>query len=465
MSSRDMDIVEKNNGDQVRQDHGATLERPITADESPPTDIKRTTSNTLSRVTSRLSTRHIVDPGPPPDGGLTAWTQVAAVFLCSFTSWGYINSFGIFQTYYTEALGESPSTISWVGSVQLWVVFVVSTFSGRALDAGLLIPTFIVGVVLHIIGIFMTSLSTVFWQLLLAQGVCTGLGSGIFFTPTMGLITTYFTSHRGLAIAITSTGNSAGGAIYPVIVRQLLPRIGFAWTIRVLGFVNLSMLLVVLAFIRPRLPPRRSGPIVEWQAFRELPYTLLIIGMSFVFGGLFFTYYYLASYARTILEMSYEDSLIVLIVFNAGAIPVRLMSGFVADRFFGPLNAVIPLLCINAIFAFAWTSVTSRSGFYAFSTLFGFSAGAFQCLLPTTVASLNDDLSKSGVRLGMAFSIFSFSGLAGPPIGGALLTSNGGGRSGWLVAQLCLGFTTLIGAVFVAAARVCKHGWSLKIKV
>ena len=42
----------------------------------------------LSRLTSRLSTRDIVDPGPPPDGGLKAWTQVAmGVSFATFNMW------------------------------------------------------------------------------------------------------------------------------------------------------------------------------------------------------------------------------------------------------------------------------------------------------------------------------------------------------------------------------------------
>lgn len=119
-------------------------------------------------------------------------------------------SFGVFQTYYSSALGESQSTISWVGSIQLWVVFVISTFSGRALDAGLLIPTFIIGCTVQLFGIFMTSLCKLFWQLVLAQGFCTGVGMGMFFCPSMGLVTTYFKERRALAIAIVSSGNSVG---------------------------------------------------------------------------------------------------------------------------------------------------------------------------------------------------------------------------------------------------------------
>ena len=277
----------------------------------------------------------------------------------------------------------------------------------------------------------------------------------------MGLVTTYFKKHRGVAVALVSTGNSVGGAVYPVIVRQFLPKLGFAWTIRVLGFVNMALLGLALAFLRPRLPPRKAGPLVEWRAFTEIPYVCVVLGMSFVFGGLFFSYYYLASYGRNILHMSYSDSLTLLIIFNGAGIPIRLVTGYLADRYVGPLNAMVPLLFINAMFALCWIAVRSEGGMYAFSTFYGFSAGAFQCLFPTTVASLNNDLSKNGVRIGMAFSIFSFAGLTGPVIGGALLED---GQHGYLIAQLCLGVLTGVGACFVCAARMYKVGWSFKIK-
>lgn len=49
--------------------------------------LKKTASNVLDRAISRLSTRNIKDPGPAPDGGLRAWTQVAALWTCSLTTW------------------------------------------------------------------------------------------------------------------------------------------------------------------------------------------------------------------------------------------------------------------------------------------------------------------------------------------------------------------------------------------
>ncbi|KAJ9497701.1 hypothetical protein H2202_006734 [Exophiala xenobiotica] len=464
MSSRETSESEKDAIQRYTPEQEDTHYNDLTKQATRGSELKKVASNTLGKVASRLTTRDIIDPGPPPDGGTKAWIQVAMGWLVCVCTWGYINSFGVFQTYYSETLGESQSTISWIGSLQLWTVFFGSAFSGRALDAGLFIPTMIVGVTVQLIGIFMTSFCTVFWQLVLAQGLCTGLGSGIFFCPTLGLVTTYFKDKRGIAVAIVTTGNSVGGAVYPVIVRQLLPKIGFAWTVRVLGFVNLALLATALAFMRPRLPPRKAGPVIEWKAFYEVSYDCVLIGMSLVFGGLFFSYYYIASYGRDIIGMSYTDSLTLLIIFNAAGIPVRLLTGWIADRFTGPLNAMVCLLFINGLFGLVWIAVRSEPGLYVFAIFYGFSAGAFQCLFPTTVTSLNNDVSRNGTRLGMAFSLFSFAGLAGPPIGGALLGTNGGGRGGYLSAQLGLGVATLLGALFMVAARVYKDGWNLRIK-
>lgn len=66
------------------------------------------------------------------------------------------------------------------------------------------------------------------------------------------------------------------------MVQQLLPGLGFAWTMRCVGFVQLALLIVANAFLKPRMPPRKAGPWVEWAAFKEAEYTLFAVGMFFV---------------------------------------------------------------------------------------------------------------------------------------------------------------------------------------
>ena len=271
---------------------------PIQGQGAPLSRTKSAASNALARVSSRMTTRSITNPGPPPDGGLQAWTQVFCAWLAVTNTWGFVNSFGAFQTYYAAILPETNSTISWIGSTQACLLFVVGIFSGRAFDAGWFRPTVLLGIAIQFIGIFTMSAAKNYWQLLLTQGICTGVGGGIFFMPVMGLVATYFAKRRGLAVGLVTVGNSVGGMIYPTVVRQLLPKVGFGWTVRVLGFINVVCLTVVIAFCKPRLPPRKSGPLWDPDSFKDVPYILFVLGICFLMPAVYFVFYYVSIFCR-----------------------------------------------------------------------------------------------------------------------------------------------------------------------
>lgn len=410
----------------------------------------------LTKVLSRTTSGISIDPGPPPDGGLQGWTQALMAHLIVFNTWGYINSFGVFQTYYVETLGHPPSDISWVGSVQIFLLFFVGTFSGRATDYGLFRLTFFVGGFFQLLGVFMTSLSTKYWQLFLAQGICTGLGNGLVFCPALSLLSTYFSKKRSLAIGIGASGSATGGLVFPVIVQQLLPKIGFPWTVRVIGFVMLAIQAVTLAFTKPRLPPRKTGALVEWSAFKELPYALFSIGMFLNFWGLYFAFYYIGSFGRNILGISETDSINDLLILNGVGLVGRLIPAHLADRFFGPLNTLIPFAFVSGLLLYCWAAVNSKGGLVGFAVIYGLFAAGIQSLFPATLSSLTTDLKKAGVRMGMVFSVISCACLTGPPLAGALIQRKDGG---YLYAQMFAGTVLMAGCATLVAARVAKKGW------
>lgn len=183
----------------------------------------------------------------PPDGGLEAWSQtIWSHFSLQYP--GICTTFGIFQTHYNQMLSESPSAISWIGSIQVFLFFSIATFSSRASDAGFFKAVWSFGALLVLIGISMTLFSLNYWQLFLSQGICLSIGSGLMFCPMLSLMPKYFSKHQFLAIGVTAAGSSTGGLVFPAIVEQLLPRIGFPWTMRILGFLTLSMLLPSFIF-------------------------------------------------------------------------------------------------------------------------------------------------------------------------------------------------------------------------
>ncbi|KAB8259367.1 major facilitator superfamily domain-containing protein [Aspergillus pseudonomiae] len=398
---------------------------------------------------------------PPPDGGLNAWTQAVMGHLVCFNTWGYIASFGVFQAYYQSSLGVSSSAISWVGSVQIFLIFFIGTFSGRALDAGFFRPVYYTGVVLQLLGVFMTSLATRYWQLFLAQGICTGLGSGLQFCPVMGLVATYFAKRRVFALAFGLVGSGTGGMLFPGLVKALMPAIGFGWTLRVLGFVMLGTSIPAMTLLKPRLPPRRSGPLVEWSAFKEPAYVLFCLGMFLNFWGLYFAFYYVGAFGRSVIGLSYSDSTNLIIVTNGVGIVGRLIPAFLADVYFGPLNTIIPLALGASLMMFCWIAVHSVGGLYVFAVLYGMFSNGVQGLWPSTLSSLTPDLSKTGVRIGMGFTVVSFACLTGPPLGGALIAR----ADGYIGAQIWGGLTFVLGALVLVTARVSKTGLQMKARI
>ena len=266
---------------------------------SPPPTLRPESikSTELSRTTSRIDRPGFIyqflrkvrtketnaDPGPPPDGGPRAWSHAVLVHMIIFVTWGNINSFGVFQAYYTETLNQPASAISWIGGIQTFITFILGTFSGRALDAGFYKPVFCIGTFIQVLGIFMTSISKTYWQVFLAQGVCQGIGNGLIFVPSMALLATYFVKRRGIAYGIAASGSATGGMVFPAMVANLLPKVGFGWTVRVIGLLVLVFLVIAAIALTPRLPPRKSGPIVEWSAFKERPYLLFAFAAYFLF--------------------------------------------------------------------------------------------------------------------------------------------------------------------------------------
>lgn len=177
----------------------------------------------------------------------------------------------------------------------------------------------------------MTSLSTKYYQIFLAQGLCVGLGSGCLFTPAISLVGTYFSTRRSLATGIAASGSSVGGILYPIIIRRLIMQVGFPWAVRAMAFIMLGTLGIGLALLRPRLPPRRSGPLVEFAAFNDPAYATFVVGLALGFTAFFIPFFYAESYALDV-GVDSELSFYILSIMNAGGMIGRMLPNATADK-------------------------------------------------------------------------------------------------------------------------------------
>ncbi|KAH0531244.1 hypothetical protein TsFJ059_000102 [Trichoderma semiorbis] len=385
----------------------------------------------------------------------TAYLQILAGHLMIFDTFGYIGSWGLFQSYYISTLGRSQSDISWIGSIQLLLVFFVGTFSGRSLDAGYLRITLAIGCALQILGIFAAASATTYWQLLLAQGICVGLGDGLIFCPMISLISTYYDDkNRALAVSFAAAGAATGGMVFPAIAKQLLPRLGEPWSVRVMGFVFVFNSAITLLVVKPRVAARKSGPLVEWTAFEELPYSLYAIGIFLTLWGLYFAYYYISIFGSHVINVPPAQSFYLIIAINGIGIPGRIFPAWLAARVIGnALYVLIPLTFGAGVLLYFWRLVHSYSGLLAWIIVYGFFANAVQSLFVGSVGSLTKDRQKMGVRVGMIFTIVSFACLTGPPIAGALIDLRGGD---FLYAQIFGGTAVVLGSCVLTVAAIAS---------
>ena len=119
--------------------------------------------------------------------------------------------FGVYQTYYSSSLpSSSPSVISWIGSTQAFLLFLVGTLVGPIYDSGHVRALLIVGSFLSVFGLFMTSICQEYWQILLSQGIVTGAGFGCLFLPGVTVVSQYFSTKKAFATGIASLGSSIG---------------------------------------------------------------------------------------------------------------------------------------------------------------------------------------------------------------------------------------------------------------
>ncbi|CZR57567.1 related to monocarboxylate transporter 2 [Phialocephala subalpina] len=403
-----------------------------------------------------------INPADFPDGGLEANLVVLGGWLCLFCSFGWINCIGVFQEYYEEhvLIGYSSSTVSWIPSMETFMMFFGGPFCGMVFDNyG---PRYLLlgGSFLHVFGLMMTSLSTEYYQIFLAQGVCSALGASAVFYSAMSSIGTWFFKNRATAFGVMASGSSLGGVILPIMVSKLIPKIGFAWTMRAVAFMFLGMLVIANLTVKSRLNPRPKK--VELKNFvaplKEPAFALLCVSSFFFFFGTFLPFNYIILQAQKH-GMSANLSIYLIPILNAASIFGRILPGIIADRF-GRFNVMIITTAFSAIIVLAlWLPSASNAPIIVFCVLYGFSSGAFVSMGPSLIAQISP-IREIGIRSGTFFLCVAVGGLTGNPIGGALVSTDHGGFT-WL--QLFCGLTMIVGSLGYVAARYVQVGFRPKV--
>lgn len=297
----------------------------------------------------------------------------------------------------------------------------------------------------------------------MVYSVLNGIGGCLINTPCIASIGHFFLKKRGNATGIAMTSGSVGGIIFPLMLQSLFPKVGFAWSTRILGFILAFLLILANLLVRSRLPrkPMASFKSVapQFSLFLDLPFAFTSLGIFLMEWGIFIPLTYITSYA-TAHGHSSSFGFQIIAILNAGSFFGRFFAGLAADMM-GRMNTLILsiLMCVITCLALWLPAGSSTPMIIVFAIIFGFVSGSNLSLSPVCVGQLCKT-ENYGRYYATCWMFVAFGTLTALPIGGQILTVMDGDFTG-LIIYAALSYAAA--AACLITARVLKVGWKLNV--
>lgn len=373
------------------------LERvPKTCSSSPSTTVTPIDIVTDGERIKQAAITFTSTDEPPisyPEGGTSAWLVVLGSWLALFSSMGLMNSIGAFHAHIqrNQLSDHSPSSVSWIIGVYCGLAFFCGILAGPVFDARGPRALIMAGGMGTVSFLLLLGVCTRYWHFMLVFGVLGGVSLSLVFGPAVGVVAHYFSSRRGLATGVASSGASAGGVVFPLALQRLYPLVGFAWATRIVALVCACAFAAAMLLIRKRFPPKplsAARALPDLTILRNPALCWTAMGAFFMEWGLFVPLSYLASYALNH-GQSPPFSYMLLALINAGAVPGRWVPGYLSDRL-GRFNMLIAtILGCGLSLACLWlTSGSNAAQLAAFAVIFGFFSGGNVSLAPVCIGQL-----------------------------------------------------------------------------
>ncbi|KAJ3367640.1 hypothetical protein GGF31_007189 [Allomyces arbusculus] len=399
------------------------------------------------------------------DGGLDAWLAIISSFLIHFASFGVQYSFGVFQERYQKVdyPNASPSMLSLIGALGPSTMFVSGgLFVGHLAERLHFRTVILTGSLLIAAGLFLASLATQVWQLLLTQGILFGLGCAMVYIPGAALPSQWWVKHQSFASGTAVAGAGAGPLVYTLVLSVVLPSLGTKWTLLAMAGITLALLLVATALVRTRIPVRRRavrGSI--WNSLRDVKFRYLFLGRLIIPFSYLVPFFYLPSYVTSVTPHPPSFAALLLTLINVMSLVGRIVGGWLADRL-GTVNmyTLSVLFAGLSILVFWLPAGASQPLLILFAITFGFFAGGYLSLMPPMVGQLFGIASIPSMT-GMVSLATAVGNLAGAPLAGALISAalkaHGGGDKWITPAHEFGGAIAFSGGTMVAGALVMVY--------
>lgn len=301
---------------------------------------------------------------------------------------------------------------------------------------------------LYVFGLMMVSLSTEYYQFILAQGILMGGSVAFMQFPGFALASQYFDKKRAAALGVLVAGSSVGGVVFPIVLSKLLngSDIGFGWSIRIVAFIMLPFVLFACLVLQPRVPSRNSKMFV-FEAWKDKRYVLLAVALFFIMMGMWVPVFFIPTYAVS-RGMGATLAAYLLAIINGSSTFGRIIPGILADKL-GRINMFAFAGVGTGIMVFCINEPKENVGIIVYCVFFGFVSGTIISSASAAISDCTKDPRDLGTYMGMAIGLASFAALIGPPVNGALIARYGGFH------EVCIfsGVMSLVGGLIAFTSK------------
>ncbi|KAF9638207.1 Major facilitator superfamily [Lasiodiplodia theobromae] len=422
-----------------------------------------------------------------------AWTTLCACFFLMFNSWGLVNAFGTFASYYKDVLLPDADVLYFnlFGATECFMVLSLSGVVGRLLDAGYYRQLLGVGSFLVTLGFMMLSISNgkgewkdgSIWKIELTHGIVAGLGMACFFVSSSQIAATWFQRRKSLAIGIVASGASISGLVYPIMLRFLTTSIGFNNAVRaVAGLIGITALFsFFFATPNPKHIYRKPESWkdhkvwVDFEAFKYKPFNWFTAAIAFLFLGFYPVFFNLEEWAATS-GFGYKEGIgasagpgmhkpltaglatyYMLAIMNAMSTFGRIGAAWLSDHYSAvQVHAVVTGVC-SLLVLLLWTLAPNFDVAMVFICFFGIFSGSVIGLPPASMAYILGKephrQAKLGQWTGMMYTCAGIPSLIGPIIAGHLITE----YNTYLTVQLWSGACLVLSTGCMGVAAMYKR--------
>lgn len=234
------------------------------------------------------------------------------------------------------------------------------------------------GVVLMAGGYIAASFAKEIWQLYLTQGLLVGMGIGLIFIPSTGVLAQWFLKRRSLAQGLASSGSGFGGLIVCLATGPMIQHISLAWALRITGLLCLVLNGIGTILTRDRnsiIKPPQLGFATHLLRRYDC---LLLLAWAFVnLFGYMVILYSLSNYGHQVIGLSQGQAGIITAVLNLGTAIGRPCIGLASDRL-GRIEVAAYLTLFNGIIVFAiWLPSNSFGVLIFFAIVSGGCLGTY----------------------------------------------------------------------------------------